>query len=188
MPNFTRTSRYRRIYGFSGQRVSDTLGTTTCPLESENFVSCNIFNDATSLQNDHPAASNSGSFGLVFSSSLPVTYQSNGSSWIFVAGSGSGGGQLSLSTQIVSSSLTASNSNVLLVNASGGDLTIHLPNAASAPSTFYHVKKTDQTYNSVFISASGSQTIDGSTDIVEIDYPQSIFQIVNNGSNAWFII
>lgn len=182
MPNI-KSSRYRRNYGLSGQLISDITG---CSIGVYGFVSCNIFENSFSLQAEYPASNNSSSFALVFSSSLPVTYQSNGVSWIFIAGVG--GGSLALSTQIVSSSLTASNNNVLLVDASSGDVTIKLPDAASSLSTFYYIKKTDQTFNSVFIDASGSQTIDGSSNLVEIDYPQNIFQVVSNSTDSWFII
>lgn len=181
-----RTSRYRRTYGVAGQLATDIIG-CGCPIAGSGFVSCDIYANSTLLEAAYPAPANSASFGLVLSSSLPVTYQSNGTNWLLISEAG-GGGSLSLSTQVVITSLTASTNNVLLVDASGGDLTIGLPDAASSTSTFYHIKKTDSTFNTISIDASGSQTVDGSVAMVEVDFPNSIIQVVNNGVDSWFII
>lgn len=182
-----RVSRYRRTYGVLGQKKTDIIGSTggssdPCLLPSS-FVACEVFINAAALEADSPAASNSGSFGLAYFSSLPYTYQSDGASWVLL----SGGGSLALTTQVVSTDTTAGANNVLLVDTSGGDVTITLPDATSSPSSFYHIKKTDSSDNFVIITTTAAQTIDGNPPPVSFNFSQQIYQVVTDNSN-WHII
>jgi hypothetical protein len=185
-----RVSRYRRTYGVLGQRATDIIGAVSgssnpCLLPAS-FVACEVFTNVAALEADSPAASNSGSFGLAFLSSLPYTYQSNGTTWQVLSGS-SGSGSLALTTQVVSSNTTAGANNVLLVDASSGNIEIKLPDATSSPSSFYHIKKTDSSNNFVVITTTGLQTIDGAAPPVSFNFSQQIYQFVTDGSN-WHIL
>lgn len=182
-----RVSRYRRTYGVLGQKTTDVIGGTSvspnpCLLPSS-FVACEVFTNAAALESNSPASLNSGSFGLASLGSLPYTYQSDGTSWILL----SGGASLALTTQVVSSNTTAGANNVLLVDASSGNVTITLPDATSSPSSFYHIKKTDSSNNFVIITTTAGQTIDGLAPPVSFNFSQQIYQVVTDNSN-WHIL
>ena len=81
--------------------------------------------------------------------------------------------------------LTASDT-VILGNASGGDVVITLPLATIASGYRFCIKKTDSSANTVSITCSGGNTIDGSTSaVISVQYLS--ITIVSDGSN-WFII
>ena len=56
--------------------------------------------------------------------------------------------------------------DVLLVDASGGDVTVSLPALVASAGKVFHVKKTDSSANTVTLDGDGSETIDGATTIV----------------------
>ena len=74
---------------------------------------------------------------------------------------------------------------VILVNASGGSVTITLPTAVGN-TNLYTIKKTDSSSNSVIIATTSSQTIDGGTTATMLVQYASI-SVVSNNAN-WFII
>ena len=63
--------------------------------------------------------------------------------------------------------LTASDHTVL-VNCSGGNVTITLPTAVGCPGRLYVIKRVDTSGNSVNIDANGSEQIEGSTSLVGV--------------------
>ena len=77
----------------------------------------------------------------------------------------------SFATAIVSKqqdyTLTATDHTVL-VNCSGGNVTITLPTAVGCAGRMYIIKRTDASANSVNIDANGSEQIDGSTSLVGV--------------------
>lgn len=74
------------------------------------------------------------------------------------------GGALRNKIQTVSSTTTLDNTqHTILVDASGGAVTINLPSVGGANSRVYVIKKIDASGNTVTIDGSGSQTIDGAT-------------------------
>ena len=72
-----------------------------------------------------------------------------------------------------------------LVNATSGAITVTLPTAADNGSYFI-IKKTDATGNSVTIDAYSSETIDNSTTIALYDQYNYV-GIVSNGVN-WVVV
>jgi hypothetical protein len=95
----------------------------------------------------------------------------------------------SLGVQIVSKTAdyTATESDhVILVDASGGAVTINLPAAAGANGRMYQIKKTDSSGNAVTIDGNGAETIDGATTLSTTTQYQS-FTIVCDGSGWWVI-
>lgn len=93
-------------------------------------------------------------------------------------------GSSAFRVQSVSSSTTAGDQTFLLVDASGGAVTITLPTAAGIADRVYYIKKTDASSNNVTISPSGGQTIDGSSSFaLKISY--EAVMVVSDGSN-WF--
>jgi hypothetical protein len=85
-----------------------------------------------------------------------------------------------------SSYLLTSFDDVILVDATGGDVTISLPAAATVSGKKYDIKKIDASGFSVVIDADASETIDDlTTQSTNVQYES--FSIVSNGT-AWFII
>ena len=75
---------------------------------------------------------------------------------------------------------------VILVNASGGDVTIHLPEAAEYEGKFYYIKKTDASVNLVILDGYEAETIDGELTVgINIQY--MCLQIACDGTNWWII-
>ena len=75
---------------------------------------------------------------------------------------------------------------VILVNASGGDVTITLPEASEYEGKFYYIKKTDASDNSVILDGTEAETIDGELT-VEITIQYMCLQVVCDGTNWWII-
>lgn len=76
--------------------------------------------------------------------------------------------------------------NIVLVDASAGNVTISLPAAASVNNQNFEVKKIDSTSNLVIIDADGSETIDGDTTMT-LAFQNSAIDLVSNGT-SWYII
>ncbi len=95
----------------------------------------------------------------------------------------------SMGVQVVSKSAdyTASAGDyVILVDASGGSVTITLPAASGVSGRVYYIKKTDSSGNSVIIDGNAAETIDGATTISTTTQYQA-YTIVCDGSNWWVI-
>jgi len=106
-------------------------------------------------------------------------------SWQLIASGEFSLDKLSVDSTSSSTTLDATNS-VVLVDASGGAITITLPTAVGITGKSYHIKKIDVSANNVTIDGSGSETIDGSTTLVisaQYDAPY----IVSDGAN-WHVI
>lgn len=74
----------------------------------------------------------------------------------------------------------------ILVDASGGAVTINLPAANTATRRIYVVKKIDAAANNVTLDGSGAETIDGAaTQIITTQWAS--YTIQSNGT-AWFIL
>lgn len=79
------------------------------------------------------------------------------------------------------------NDRYILVDASGGNITISLPSASDAENKgVFEIKKTDSSSNLVIIDGNGSETIDGSTTVT-INVQYEAISIVSNGTE-WFIL
>lgn len=91
----------------------------------------------------------------------------------------------SITTKTSDYSLTVNDSKVL-VDASGGIVTITLPAASSCSGREYHIKKIDSSTNNMVINTIGGNTIDGASAVVtNVQY--KAYSITSNGTN-WFII
>lgn len=73
----------------------------------------------------------------------------------------------------------------VLVDASGGNVTIFLP-AAATDTKKYNIKKIDPTDNLVIIQPQVSETLDGAA-FFEINFQYDSYTVINDGSN-WFNI
>jgi hypothetical protein len=78
------------------------------------------------------------------------------------------------------------NDSVIVVDASGGSVTVTLPAAAAAKGRIYHIKKTDASANSIVIDGNASETIDGALTLATTTQYHS-FTLVCDGSNWWLI-
>lgn len=88
-------------------------------------------------------------------------------------------------TTINSNATLNTSQYVILVNAASTNINITLPNATTAANYQYAIKKIDSSSNSVIISGSNSQTIDGETGISFNTQYEGVV-LVNDGNN-WFI-
>ena len=74
----------------------------------------------------------------------------------------------------------------VLVDASGGAITITLPTAAVGVRRLYDIKKIDSSANAVTVDGSGSETIDGATTQV-INFQYDSISIKSDGTTWWII-
>jgi hypothetical protein len=79
---------------------------------------------------------------------------------------------------------TAGENDVVLVDASGGNVTITLP--APSESIMVTVKRIDSSSNTVTIATPGTETIDGES-APEVDIQYEAHEIVSNGSNYFTV-
>jgi len=61
---------------------------------------------------------------------------------------------------------TAGREKVILVNTSGGSLTVTLPPASDNEGNFFYIKDIDSGVNTVTIDGNGAETIDGAATLV----------------------
>lgn len=76
--------------------------------------------------------------------------------------------------------------DILLVDSSGGAVTLDLPTAIGILGQTYTIKKTSSDVNVVTVDPSGAQTIDGQANMT-IDMQYTSFDIVSNNAN-WDVI
>lgn len=94
-------------------------------------------------------------------------------------------GSRSITTKTSDYTITSAD-NMILVDASAGDVTVTLPTAVGISGVEYVIKKIDSSSNFVIIEGNGSQTIDGETD-QRTDGQYTSITVVSNGTN-WFIV
>lgn len=75
---------------------------------------------------------------------------------------------------------------IVLVDASGGAVTITLPLAANADATFYGVKALDVTGGNVIVDGNGAETIDGAANVTLAVQYQSVF-VISDGTEWWIL-
>ncbi len=78
------------------------------------------------------------------------------------------------------------NDYVILVDASGGAVTITLPAASTVSGRLYNIKKTDSSANAVILDGNAAETVDGSATISTTTQYQS-FTVVCDGTQWWVI-
>lgn len=83
------------------------------------------------------------------------------------------------------SPFTAGNEEVIIVDASGGDVTINLPDATTVGNYSLVIKRTDNSSNTVTVDGNSTQTIDGdeTKELVQYD----AMRIVSDGTEWWII-
>lgn len=102
-----------------------------------------------------------------------------------VAGGGGGGGGSGLTVAAVSANATAAANSVVLVNSAGGNIAITLPNAPTNGSVVI-VKKTSSDGNTISVTPSGGNTIDGSATIQYTAQYTALHVVAY--SNNWYIV
>ena len=78
------------------------------------------------------------------------------------------------------------NETVVMADASSGNIEVDLPDATTVPDRVYYVKKKDSSSNTVTITSTFSQTIDGAATKVITQQYVSV-TVVSDGSN-WYIL
>ncbi len=94
-------------------------------------------------------------------------------------------GSYSVASKTLDANLTLLE-NVILNDATAGDITLTLPLASTASGKIYNIKKTDASANNVIIDGNGAETIDGAATLSTNTQYES-FTVVCDGA-AWFII
>lgn len=96
-------------------------------------------------------------------------------------------GSFAAKIQTVSTTTTLDNTYfTVLVDASGGAVTINLPSASTSTGMIYNVKKIDSGGNSVTIDPSGAELVDGAATIAT-STQYTNFTIQCNGT-AWYVL
>ncbi len=76
----------------------------------------------------------------------------------------------------------------VLIDPSGGDVTINMPDAATYPGREIKFKLTQAAgANTVTLQRQGADTIDGATTYTDLDIQYESISTVSNGSDGWFI-
>lgn len=89
-------------------------------------------------------------------------------------------------TSVTASQTLTPDYDVLLVDATGGAVTLTLPPAADATGHIIYAKKIDASANAMTLDGSGSETIDGAA--TKATTTQWVaYTIISNGE-AWFIL
>jgi hypothetical protein len=76
---------------------------------------------------------------------------------------------------------------VLLVDASGGDVTVSLPAASAGSGRWLEVKKIDASANKVIVDAAGADLIDGDATL-ELVFEDEAVPIVSDGGTDWSVL
>jgi len=94
--------------------------------------------------------------------------------------------QLKYTSSESSTTITAGDEDVIFANATGGDITVLLPEASENEGTSFYVKKTDASANEVIIDGTDAETIDGNLT-VSITTQYECLKIFCDGTNWWII-
>lgn len=119
-----------------------------------------------------------------------LTYQTSTSTYkkqtrsAFLAGLGN---TLQVATYSANQTLSVSTNDMVLVDCSGGNVTISLPAASGASGKVFHIKKKDSSANSMIIDPFGSETIDNNVSGISSSVQFESFSIVCDGLNWWLI-
>jgi hypothetical protein len=96
-------------------------------------------------------------------------------------------GSIAVTTVSKNSAYTATAmDHVILVDASGGAVTITLPAAAASSGRMYQIKKTDSSTNALTIKGNAAETIDGTNTISTTTQYQS-YTLVCDGTQWWIV-
>jgi hypothetical protein len=112
-----------------------------------------------------------------------TTYYWNGSVWVQLAAAPVLPGVTSVSADHVVTALDY----VILVDASGGDVTVSLPAASAQIGRWLEVKKIDDSVNKVIIDAAGADLIDGDATL-ELLFEDEAVPIVSDGVSEWSVL
>ncbi|HSX43168.1 MAG TPA: hypothetical protein VLF59_03720 [Candidatus Saccharimonadales bacterium] len=140
-----------------------------------------IYDDTSGATGDTYYRDSSGNFTRlgVGSSGQVLKVASGLPSW------GTANGTFSTTTKTTGYTVTSSDT-VVFADATSGNVTITLPTASGVAGYRFYVKRIDGSANTVTISRSGSDTIDGMTSFT-LDLQYTAFGVVSNGSN-WYIL
>lgn len=134
----------------------------------------------TTIERDAIASPENGMF--IFNTTAGE-YQVYDGSWGAI-----GGGSTSrsvVSKAIGDSPYTATIGEDVLVDASGGNVTVNLPAASGLSGQSIWVSKRDSSVNTVTIDGNGSETINGNLTLV-ISSQYDAFELMSDGTN-WYI-
>lgn len=135
----------------------------------------------TTVERDAISSPENGHF--IFNSTANELQVYNGS-WGSIGGGGSSTRTV-VSKAVGDSPYSASTGEDVLVDASGGNVTVNLPAASGNSGETIMVKKTDNSVNTVTIDGNSTETIDGNlTEVISGQYDS--IQVVCDGSN-WYI-
>jgi len=78
----------------------------------------------------------------------------------------------------------ASTDSAVLVDASGGTITVTLPPAANVEGRIYYIKKKDSSVNTVVIEGDGAETVDGAAN-AELEVQYQGYRLQSDGGEWW---
>lgn len=90
-------------------------------------------------------------------------------------------------TEITSNTTLTGDYDLVLVDCSGGEVTVTLPAAAEFPFKQYRIKKVDSTLNPVKVVPDGVEEIDDELEWL-ITNQYNCMDIVSDGTDEWFMV
>lgn len=118
---------------------------------------------------------------------IPVTLSEGGTGAITLSQAQTNLGITAITVTTITSAASpysATGNQVVLVNATGGAVTVSLPSAVTT-TTPIEVKKTDSSSNAITVDPVGAQTVDGAaTYLITLQYESAKF--ISDGTN-WFV-
>ncbi len=87
---------------------------------------------------------------------------------------------------ITTSGFAEVNDDIVLCDATAGEITLQLPQAAGRGGFIYWIKKTDASANAVVVTPLGADTIDGAAT-QSLSLQHEVISIVSDGSDWWII-
>lgn len=137
----------------------------------------------TFITRNNETATLPNSFRIIQGSNMNIVYGVNTVTFSSTASGGGSGSSIVVKDYSSDTSLTDSGIVMVSVDASGGQVTLTLPDVAMYSGTIYFIKKRDTSNNRVIISRGGSDLIDGANTFTLYSAYQAI--VVYSNSQTW---
>lgn len=105
--------------------------------------------------------------------------------WIAIGGTYNVAGPRKSITTVTGNYTILADDDILLINATGGDITVTLPTAVGIKGKVYTTKRIDNSANTVTVDGDGSETVDDNADY-NLFYLEFV-EIGSDNSNWWTI-
>lgn len=105
--------------------------------------------------------------------------------WIAIGGTYNVAGPRRSMTDVTGNYTVLADDDILLINATGGNIVVTMPTAVGIRGKVYTTKRIDDSANTVTIDGDGAETVDGNTDYNL--FPLEFVEIGSDNSNWWAV-